>query len=447
MSLAPLYPLTNQFQGYGGENLVGGFLKVYFDGTDDIAETFADAAGEARNPFPIVLDSLGMAPVWVDSARVYRLEVYNRNGGLCYTRYPVVPISSTGSGSATSIVSTDGSIEVEETRIGSTAQYDLSVAKDSAENLEWAHCTEARIPTGNVFYPIGDSNSTMRSDPDGLILTGNGLYHVSLKMRATKSAAVPFYDKVKILVKTDDGTETSEQIEFSALIDGSLGLSQEFDISGDVRTGSADATRLFVTVEDTSVAGVSYEFVGMDIHRIFSGVPHIPGLNLVAGSNITLTKNNGNLTIASSGGGSVPIPGQGGGDRFLRANNNGAMSWTEGPVVYRVLAASPDASEIAQIVAEAAQLPEKGSSLVIGIYNSHDGSLALYRQSLLRLTGASTGMVGFTCCTPDYVGHTWVNGFETAVFYADADISQNYARYMSGLGTSARTWDPWADYT
>jgi hypothetical protein len=121
-------------------------------------------------------------------------------------------------------------------------------------------------------------------------------------MRATKSAAVPFYDKVNILVKTDDGTETSEQIEFSALIDGSLGLSQEFEISGDVKTGSSSTTRLFVTVEDTSVSGVSYEFVCMDIHRIFSGVPHIPGLNLLAGSNITLTKNNGNLTIASSGG-------------------------------------------------------------------------------------------------------------------------------------------------
>lgn len=301
MSLKPLFPLTTQFQGMDGENLVAGLLKVYLSDTDDTAETFSDATGETLNPSPIVLDNLGMAQVWVDPEKVYRLEVYHRSGALLYTRYPMYPLDGDGSGESTEVISTDGSINVDKTQIGSTTQYDLSVAEDSSEYLEWARCSTARNPTSNVFYPIGDEGSTLFSDNTGIVLTANGLFHVTLKMRATKSAAVPFYDKVNIYVKTNDGTETSEQIEFSALIDGSLGLSQEFDISGDVRTGSADTTRLFVTVEDTSVAGVSYEFVGMDIHRIFSGVPHIPGLNLVAGSNITLTRNNGNLTIASSG--------------------------------------------------------------------------------------------------------------------------------------------------
>lgn len=310
MSLKPLFPLTEQFHGIGGENLVAGLLKVYMSDTDDTAETFSDYTGETLNPSPIVLDNLGMAQVWVEPGKVYRLEVYDRSGALLYTRYPISPSEGEGE-SYTEIISTDGSIAVDKTQIGSTAQYDLSIAKDSAENLEWARCTEARNPTSNVFYPVGDEDSTLFSDNTGLVLTANGLYHVTLKMRATKSAAVPFYDKVNIYVKTNDGTVTSEQIEFSALIDGSLGLSQEFEISGDIKTGSADTTRLFVTVEDTSVAGVSYEFVGMDVHRIFSGVPHIPGLNLVAGSNITLTKNNGNLTIASSGGGANYSAGNG----------------------------------------------------------------------------------------------------------------------------------------
>jgi hypothetical protein len=567
------------------------------------------------------------------------------------------------------------------------------VAEDSSEYLEWARCSTARNPMSNVFYPIGDEDSTIFSDNTGLVLTSNGLYHVSLKMRATKSAAVPFYDKVKILVKTDDGTETSEQIELSALIDGSLGLSQEFEISGDVRTGSAETTRLFVTVEDTSVSGVSYEFVGMDLHRVFSGVPHIPGGiqgKLTAGQNITITPDNvisatggggggetydagegigisdgkvsvalsetkdgdgsgmrflvhgehypssgypvafkfhvgaaqdqdinaggdfvlcglnhngdrayfpgvlddgtvavpvlvdindmtnyivgpaltgelpyasidgsyvryipvgkypkhssmvtmfgsswrnyidsngdiyicicaykngvgllgtgngpdnhavlrcnsytaffsissdrrgwntvpftelsggkldlvsehlqskltaGNgITISSSNtisttGVSVPIPGQGGGKRFLRCDNDGAMSWTEGPTVYKVLTASPDASEIAHIVSDAAQLTEKGSALVIGIYNSYDGTLTWYHQTLFKLTSATTGMVGFSCCTPDYAGGSWGHAFFTAVFYADADSSQNYSRFMAGFANNVRVWDPWADYT
>jgi hypothetical protein len=123
------------------------------------------------------------------------------------------------------------------------------------------------------------------------------------------------------------------------------------------------------------------------------------------------------------------------------------MSWTEGPTVYKVLTESPDASEIAQIVSDAAQLTEKGSALVIGIYNSYDGTLTWYRQSLFKLTSASTGTVGFTCCAPDYAGGSWGHTFFTAVFYADADSSQNYARYMAGFGNNVHTWDPWADYT
>lgn len=309
MALAYLLDPCIEHQNGAGVNNVSGYFEVFYDQTDDHATVYTNFNG-ALAPERIVIDNNGRCVMIADPSRVYRVEMYAPNGALIYSQYPVwcIGAGGGGSGSATSIVSTDGSIEVEETQIGSTTQYDLSVAKDSAENLEWAHCTEARIPTGNVFYPIGDSNSTMRSDPDGLILTANGLYHASIKMRATKSAAVPFYDKVNILVKTDDGSETSEQIEFSALIDGSLGLSQEFEISGDVRTGSADTTRLFVTVEDTSVAGVSYEFVGMDIHRVFSGVPHIPGLNLVAGTGITLTKNGGNVTISASGNAVAGIP-------------------------------------------------------------------------------------------------------------------------------------------
>lgn len=421
MALAYLLDPFIQHQNLAGVNNVNGYFEVFYDQTDDHAIVYTDFNGTLA-PEHIVIDNSGRCVMVADSSRVYRVEMREPNGALVYSQYPVwTQNSGGGSGSATSIVSSDGSIDVDKNQIGSTTQYDLNVAKDSAENLEWAHCTEARVPTGNVFYPIGDEDSTIFSDNTGLVLTANGLFHVTLKMRATKSAAVPFYDKVKILVKTDDGTETSEQIEFSALIDGSLGLSQEFEISGDVRTGSVDTTRLFVTVEDTSVSGVSYEFVGMDIHRVFSGIPHVPGGiqgKLTAGQNITITPDN---VISATGGG--------------------------GGSVYRVLTAAPDASEIAQIVADAAQLTESGSALVIGIYNSYDGTITWYHQSLFRITSATTGLVGFSCCTPDYAGGSWGHAFFTAVFYADADPTQNYSRFMAGFADNVHTWDPWADYT
>lgn len=303
MSLKPLFPLTQQFQGMDGENLVAGLLKVYMSDTDDTAETFSDATGETLNPSPIVLDNLGMAQVWVESGKVYRLEVYDRSGALQYTRYPMFPLDGGEGGESTEIISTDGSVAVDRTQIGSTTQYDLSVAKDSAEYLEYAHCTECRTPTSNVFYPIGDEGSTLFSDNTGLVLTANGLYHVSLKLVVTKSAVAPFYDRVSVNLNTSDGTETTTQLSYGAVVDGSMGLKQEYEVSGDIRTGDAETTRIFVTVEDTSVAGVSYSLASFDIHRVFSGVPSIPGINLEAGQGISLTKSGNTLTIASTGNG------------------------------------------------------------------------------------------------------------------------------------------------
>lgn len=417
MSLKPLFPLTQQFQGMDGENLVAGLLKVYLSDTDDTAETFSDATGETLNPSPIVLDNLGMAQVWVESGKVYRLEVYHRSGALQYTRYPMFPLDGEGGGESTEVISTDGSIVVDKSQIGGTAQFDLSVAKDSSEYLEWAHCTEARNPTSNVFYPVGDENSTIFSDNTGLVLTANGLYHVSFKVVATKSAVAPYYDRVAVKLNTSDGSETTTQLSYGAVVDGSMGLEQEYEVSGDIRTGDAETTRIFVTIEDTSVAGVSYSLASFDIHRVFSGVPHIPGLNLVGGTGISLTKSGNTLTIASSG-----------------------------SVSYRMLTAAPDASQIAQIVADAAQLASNGSALVIGIYNSYSGKIQWYTHTLTQLTSTTTGTVGFTCCAPEYSAGSWGHVFYTATFYADADSSQNYSRFMAGFGNNVHVFDPWMNF-
>jgi hypothetical protein len=228
MALAYLLDPSIQHQNLAGVNNVNGYFEVFYDQTDDHAIVYTDFNGTLA-PEHIVIDNSGRCVMVADSSRVYRVEMREPNGALVYSQYPVwTQNSGGGSGSATSIVSSDGSISVESTQIGSTTQYDLNVAEDSSEYLEWARCSTTRNPTSNVFYPIGDEDSTIFSDNTGLVLTSNGLYHVSLKMRATKSAAVPFYDKVKILVKTDDGTVTSEQIEFSALVDGSMGLEQEY---------------------------------------------------------------------------------------------------------------------------------------------------------------------------------------------------------------------------
>lgn len=420
MALAYLLDPFIQHQNLAGVNNVNGYFEVFYDQTDDHATVYTDFNGTLA-PEHIVIDNSGRCVMVADSSRVYRVEMREPNGALVYSQYPVwTQNSGGGSGSATSIVSSDGSIDVDKTQIGSTSQYDLSVAEDSAEYLEWARCSTTRNPTSNVFYPIGDENSTIFSDNTGLVLSANGLYHVSLKVVATKSAVVPFYDKIALNVKTDDGTETTTQLSYGAVVDGSMGLEQEYEVSGDIRTGDAETTRIFVTVEDTSVSGLTYSLASFDIHRVYSGVPRIPGGiqgKLTAGSGITITPDN--IISATGGGGSVS---------------------------YRVLTAAPDAEEIAQIVRDAAQLTEQGSALVIGIYNSYDGSLTWYNQTIFKLSSATTGLVGFTCCSPDFVGGGWSHGYYSAVFYAGADPTQNYSRFMAGFGNNIHVWDPWMNF-
>lgn len=446
MALAYLLDPNLQIQSRAGANNVNGWVEVFLSDTDDHAVTYCDFNG-TLNPERIVIDNDGRCVIIADDSKVYRVEVYFRDGNLLWTQYPVWCIGAgEGGAESTEIISTDGSIAVERMQIGSTTQYDLGVAKDSAEYLEWAHCSECRTPTSNVFYPVGDDGSTIFSDNTGLALTANGLYHVSFKVVVTKSAVAPYYDGVSVKLNTSDGTETTTQLSYGAVVDGSLGLSQEFEISGDIKTGSADTTRIFVTIEDTSVAGVTYSLASFDIHRVFSGVPHIPGLNLVGGTGISLTKSGNTLTIASSGGGgSVPTPGQGG-YRFLGCDGNGTMQWTDGPTAYRVLTAAPDAPQIAQIVADAAQLASNGSALVIGIYNNYSGKIQWYTHTLTQLTGTATGTVGFTCCAPEYSAGSWGHVFYTATFYADADSSQNYSRFMAGFGNNVHVFDPWMNF-
>ena len=84
MALQFLFDPNTQFQNRNGVNNVGGFIRVYFNGTDDRADTYCDFNG-TLNEADIVLDTDGRAVVIVDDTKTYRLEVYNRFGGLMWT--------------------------------------------------------------------------------------------------------------------------------------------------------------------------------------------------------------------------------------------------------------------------------------------------------------------------------------------------------------------------
>lgn len=90
MSLSYLFDPNKQFQAPNGLNNVNGFLRIFLNGTDDYALTYKDFTG-TFNKRDIPLDNNGRCVVIVDEDYTYRIEVYDREGSILWTQYPVRP--------------------------------------------------------------------------------------------------------------------------------------------------------------------------------------------------------------------------------------------------------------------------------------------------------------------------------------------------------------------
>lgn len=130
MALQYLFDPNKQFQSIGGVNEVSGFLRVYLNGTDDRAVTYRNFDGGLNEP-DIVLDTYGRAVVIVDDTKTYRIEVYNRLGGLMWTvsNYKASGGSGGGSGTTVSVEGTAGEIDVDENEVGGVKHFIVSLAE------------------------------------------------------------------------------------------------------------------------------------------------------------------------------------------------------------------------------------------------------------------------------------------------------------------------------
>jgi hypothetical protein len=129
MALQYLFDPNKQFQSLGGVNEVSGFLRVFLNGTDDRATTYKNFDW-TLNEADIVLDSYGRAVVIVDDTKTYRIEVYNRLGGLMWTvsNYKASGGSGGGSGTPVSVEGTVGEIDVDENTEGGVKHFVVSLA-------------------------------------------------------------------------------------------------------------------------------------------------------------------------------------------------------------------------------------------------------------------------------------------------------------------------------
>ena len=273
MAFAYLLDPVNQYQNRAGVNNVNGFFKVFRADTDDTATTYKDFSG-TLNPERIPIDNNGRAVIIVESGRPYRVEMYLPNGSLEFTQYPVYPMASGGGLTMVNIESTDGSVKVDKTVVGGQATFDLSVNDADPQYLDWAKCALANVPAAGTMVPL-KVQGTMDADEHGLVLKAGNLYHVTARFVATKGDAQPFYDNVTLMFKTFDGESDAIVLSLNRIIDYSLGLNQEFDVSADVKVGDHDVS-LYFAYDGKDVNQGEIRFLTADIHKLFSGVPQLP---------------------------------------------------------------------------------------------------------------------------------------------------------------------------
>jgi hypothetical protein len=297
-----LFPATNQFELKNGALNVAGHLYVYYNETDDLADIFDENGTQLQQP--AILDNNGRARgLFVDASRVYRLEVYDQFDGLVYTVRKMVP-SGGGAGSALGktyeVVSSDGSIAVDKFDDGGVVTYDLSAnVEDGSDLLEWIRCDGGVAQSGSDIVKPTYSAGTMLVGTTGVQVKANAYYHVTAHLRATKSDVYAYYDNVYVLFSLGNEPVTRQ----SVIIDYSMGLSQDFEVSTDVKV-DADS-ELNLSVIGASNAG-DVELLNMEMHRIYSGTPVIPGgvqRTLIAGANITIEHTGAGDVISSTGGG------------------------------------------------------------------------------------------------------------------------------------------------
>lgn len=263
---ARLYPDTTQLQAKDGHNLTAGWVEVYLAGTDDPAVTYADFNG-TRNPQRIVVDDNGRFCAIVDKSKAYRVEVYDAEGMLQWTTEPVWCTGNAGAGmSVTKVVSTDGSIAVEENIDGSERTYDISIApSNSDEFLEWIKCSEEDC--GSTWYPVYQAGTMETEAGAGIKVHTGQLYHFTNTFYVDPNGSGVNYDTFKVMMYCND--EIVDVRDFD--IDSSLNDSVMCEFSTDL-IPEADG---FVYYKLT-IPGTCEVTAEVQCHRIYSGINAVP---------------------------------------------------------------------------------------------------------------------------------------------------------------------------
>ena len=246
MSFSYLFDPNKQFQSLGGVNEVGGFLRVFLNGTDDAATTYKDFNG-TLNEADIELDANGRAVVIVDNTKTYRLEVYNRLGGLMWTVSNFTAQGgSGGGGTPVSVEGTEGEVYVDSYSSGGILHFVVSLAQTIKDTL-------TSLSSSVTYLASGLAGKKDRQAVKNFF--GSATKTVTSLSQDANGEITPIFDDISY----PDYSQRFENIENEQSVDAKViaaalndlnarldAIESEGDNIGDVTADSLDAQKLFI---------------------------------------------------------------------------------------------------------------------------------------------------------------------------------------------------------
>jgi hypothetical protein len=219
------------------------------------------------NPQKIVIDDNGRFCAIVDKAKAYRVEVYDSEGMLQWTTEPVWCTGNAGSGmSVTRVISTDGSISVDENIAGTERTYDIGIAPaDNDEFLEWIKCSEEDCDA--TWKPVYQAGTMETEAGQGIKVHGGHLYHFTNTFYVDPDGTGITYSTFQVNMYCNGEVVDSRNFD----IDTSVNDSMQCEFSTDVIP--EEDGYVYFTLNIPSGCEVTGE---VQCHRIYSGINAVP---------------------------------------------------------------------------------------------------------------------------------------------------------------------------
>lgn len=252
-----LFDPTQQFQLKNGAINVAGLLKVKLEGTDDFADIYDEDGTQLAQP--VILDNNGRSKgLFVDSSRVYWLEVDDRDGYELFTIRKMTPCGGGGGslGKEYSVISSDGTVDVSTYGNAGTTVFDLSIATED-EASKW----------GGML--LGASSVSGSGDWEALpVVSTEGIVAYDYGWTATKDCMADIAASVE-MTSGDQGALNTLDVKCVFYVDGNIAYEETgmldpsensgrvcFEFKGDVDEGKKVDCILYVRCSQALTLGL-----------------------------------------------------------------------------------------------------------------------------------------------------------------------------------------------